>query len=94
MSNFLNSTNEKIQREIERLNQEITEIQAKIAKNELEVRELMEREARGEGVFAARVFELKQGKMRQITEIQHRKVHINHLLLDPEAFQDPDTREA
>jgi hypothetical protein len=91
MNSILNPVNEQIQREIERLNQEIGEIQAEIQASEQEVKDIMEREARGEGVFAARVFELKQGKMRMITEIQHRKVHINHLLLDPEAS---DTREA
>lgn len=94
MNSILNPVNEQIQREIERLNQEIGELQAEIEANDQEVKDIIEREARGEGVFAARVFELKQGKMRMITEIQHRKVHINHLLLDPDTFLDPDTREA
>jgi len=82
MNSLISSVSDEARQEIERLNQEIEGLQNEILSHEKEVRELMEREAQGEGIFAARVFELKQGKMRLITEIQHRKVHINHLLLD------------
>ncbi|KMY68830.1 hypothetical protein AAU61_04385 [Desulfocarbo indianensis] len=83
MNGFLNTVSDETRREIERINGEIDELQKNIQANDREARELMEREARGEGVFAARVFELKQKKMMLITEIQHRKVRINHLLLNP-----------
>lgn len=48
---------------------------------EAEARRLMEREAAGEGVFAAQVFELKQKKQVLATEIRHLQVRLNHLLL-------------
>lgn len=81
MGGFLNDMSDEAQQEIERLNQEIAELQEKIKASEKEVRELSQREARGEGVFASRLFELKQGKMILITEIQHKKVRLNHLLI-------------
>jgi hypothetical protein len=68
---------------MERLNQEIKDIQKEIEACDQEANELLKREARGEGVYASRVFELKQGKMRLITEMQHKKVRLNHLLLNP-----------
>ena len=83
MDSFLNDLNDEAQQEIEQLNQEIAELQDKINNHEKEAKELLEREARGQGVFAARVFELKQGKMALLTEIQHKKVRINHLLVNP-----------
>lgn len=83
MNGFLNTVSDETRREIERVNGEIDELQKNIQANDREARELMEREARGEGVFAARIFELKQNKMMLITEIQHKKVRINHLLLNP-----------
>lgn len=81
MGGFLNDMSDEAQQEIELLNQEIAELQEKIKASEKEVRELSEREARGEGVFASRLFELKQGKMMLITQIQHKKVRLNHLLI-------------
>jgi septal ring factor EnvC (AmiA/AmiB activator) len=83
MSSFLNDTSNETIQEIERMNQEIAELQEKMEAAEKEAKELMEREVSGEGIFASRVFELKQGKMALVTEIQHKKVRINHLLLNP-----------
>ena len=83
MSSFLNTMSEETRLEMERLNQEIENIQKEIEACDQEAKELLEREARGEGVYASRVFELKQGKMRLITEMQHKKVRFNHLLLNP-----------
>lgn len=81
MGGSLNDMSDEAQQEIEWLNQEIAELQEKIKASEKEVQELSEREARGEGVFASRLFELKQGKMMLITQIQHKKVRLNHLLI-------------
>ncbi len=85
MGNFLNEMDGETRLEIEQLNQEIALLQEEIEATEKEAHELLEREISGEGIFAARIFELKQGKMRLITEIQHKKVRINHLLLNSES---------
>jgi cellobiose-specific phosphotransferase system component IIA len=84
MSSFLNDVSDETRQEIEELNQEIAALKEKIEAAEKEASQLLEREARGEGVFASRIFELKQNKMMLMTEIQHRKVRINHLLINPE----------
>lgn len=83
MSSFLNDDSDEAGQEIERINQEIAALQEKIEAAEKEANQLLEREVRGEGVFASQVFELKQSKMALLTEIQHKKVRINHLLLNP-----------
>lgn len=83
MSSFLNDTSDETRKTIEEINQEIAALQEKIEAAEKEANQLLEREARGEGVFASKVFELKQSKMMLMTEIQHRKVRINHLLMNP-----------
>ncbi len=81
MNSFLGAISEQAQQQVDQLNQQIAELQQEIERCEQEVRELLEREARGEGVFAAEVFERKQRKMMLTTEIQHKKVRINHILL-------------
>lgn len=83
MSSFMSTLSDEAHQEVECLNKEIDDLLAQIESHDKEVRDLMEREAKGEGIFAARVFELKQSKMRLITEVQHKKVRINHLLMDP-----------
>lgn len=83
MNSFLNDAGDETRQEIEELNQEIAALQEEIDAAEEEANRLLEREARGEGVFASEVFRLKQSKMMLMTEIQHRKVRINHLLINP-----------
>ncbi len=60
---------------------EIAELAREQAACAAEVRGLMEREAAGEGPFAQEINALKQRKMMLATEVQHRKVKLNALLL-------------
>lgn len=62
------------------LESEIGELSAELAGCAQEAKDLLVREAAGEGPFAARIHELKQRRMMLATEIQHRKARINALL--------------
>ena len=72
---------EQTRRQVAELEREIAELQEEQRRCQDRARELMEREARGEGVFASEIFRQKQQKLRLATEIRHRQVRINHLLL-------------
>lgn len=67
--------------EIARLEEEIASLKREQAACESKARDLMRREAEGEGVYAAEIHQNKQNKMRLLTEIKHRRVLINHLLM-------------
>jgi len=71
----------EISRLVAELEQEIAGLEQEQRRCEARARELMEREARGEGVFADQIFRQKQEKLRLATEIRHRQVRINHLRL-------------
>ncbi len=72
---------EETRRQVAELEREIAALEQEQRRCETRARELMEREARGEGVFADQIFRCKQDKLRLATEIRHRQVRINHLLL-------------
>jgi hypothetical protein len=59
------------------LETEIAELTAQREHCEARAKELMQREAAGEGVFAKEIFELKQRKQMLNTEIQHCRVRLN-----------------
>ncbi len=84
MKDLLGGIPPQVQAEVDGLNQKIAELEEQVRDCDRQARELMEREAAGEGVFAAEVFRHKQRKMMLLTEIQHLKVRINHLLLSGE----------
>ncbi len=71
----------EIRRQVAELEREIAELEAEQRRCQARARELLEREARGEGVFASQIFQCKQDQLRLATEIRHRQVRINHLLL-------------
>lgn len=70
-----------VRRRMEELEAQIAELAASQAESAREAKDLLAREAAGEGPFAARIHELKQRRMMLATEIQHCKVRINALLL-------------
>ena len=84
MKDLLGGIPPEVQAEVDRLNQKIAELEEQVRDCDRRARELMEREAAGQGVFAAEVFQNKQRKMMLTTEIQHLKVRINHMLLTGE----------
>ena len=66
----------------------IGELEAEIAAMEREAgelqkqaTELIQKEAEGQGLFAQEIFRLGQKRRMLHTEIQHRRVRINYLLL-------------
>ncbi|MFH1060113.1 MAG: hypothetical protein V1797_15735 [Pseudomonadota bacterium] len=70
-----------LRRRMEELEGEIAELAVRQEECAAEVRDLLAREAAGEGPFAGRIHALKQRRMVLATEVQHRKVRINALLL-------------
>lgn len=67
------------QAQIEDLQAQISDLAAQLVECEKQTRELLAREAAGEGSQAPQIHRLKQRKMVLLTEIQHRKVRINVL---------------
>lgn len=68
------------QARIKALEEEIDGFKGEMLDCGQQARELRARELAGEGIFSAEIFVLQQRKMTLTTEIQHRKVLINHLL--------------
>jgi hypothetical protein len=75
------STREEHQKQIEALEDEITSLSREADDLKKQVAGLIQREAAGEGPFAGEIFRLGQRRQMLHTEIQHRRVKINHLLL-------------
>ena len=67
---------------VEELKQEIEDLEKDIEDCALKLRQLLEEEVRSGSNHAQEIFELKQKKMMLGTEIQHRKVRINLILLN------------
>lgn len=71
----------QVRERLARLEAEIAELAAGQAQCADQIKDLLAREARGEGPFAGQIHELKQRRMMLATEIQHRKARLNRLLL-------------
>ena len=67
---------------VEELKKEITQFEKDIEECAMKLRQLLEDEVRSGAVHAQEIFDLKQKKMMLGTEIQHRKVRINLMLLN------------
>ena len=71
----------EVRRRLAELEAEIADLAVRQARCADEAKDLLAREAAGEGAFAAQIHELKQRRMMLATEIQHRKARLNALLL-------------
>lgn len=67
--------------QIKVLEAEIADLTAQQEACHQKAKELASREMAGQGRFAPQIHELKQRRMMLATEIQHRKVRINALLI-------------
>ena len=72
----------ELKREARELEQELQRLEAEQQEREQRARELMEREARGEGTFAREIFELKREKMMLATQAQYIRVRLKYILWD------------
>lgn len=70
--------------QMEELKAEIATLTAEQEACVLEARQLLEREVRGEGVFAQEMHQLKQKKQMLGASIQHVRVRLNWLRLNME----------
>lgn len=66
--------------ELARLEDELGRLAGEMEAVESRSRELMEREARGEGPYATEIHGLKQTKQRLAAEARHLRVRVNWLL--------------
>lgn len=69
------------QKQIQALEAEIAAMETEGEQLKKQMTELIQKEAEGQGIFAQEVFKLGQKRRMLHTEIQHRRVRINHLLL-------------
>ncbi len=71
---------DEVQREIAELEADIESLARQQQELQARARLLMEKEAAGLGTFAGEIFRLKQERLMLATEVQHKKVRLNHLL--------------
>ena len=69
------------QKQIEELEAEIAAMEIEAGELQKQATELIRKEAEGQGLFAQEIFRLGQKRRMLHTEIQHRRVRINYLLL-------------
>jgi hypothetical protein len=68
-------------REIERLEAEYHQLKREQDKCNQAAKELLEREIKGEGFFAAEIYEQKQSSIVLATQMQHLRARINRIKL-------------